>query len=234
MKKSDVLKLLKENANERGIAHWNKRGQKDSNLKSYGIGLTQLRKLAKQIGRDHELAMQLWKSDYYDAKVVGLLIDEPKKITKEQAERQVEDLRGGYLTHVFASCDATLAKAPIAFELACEWIDHDDPIRRQCGYGLIYELTKKKPKGMDDAFLLALVDRIRAEIHDEQMWVRESMNTALMGIGKRNKRLHQAALKAAKAIGRVDIDYGDDNSCEPLNVIKHLNSDHLKKKFGAA
>ncbi|OYP29418.1 DNA alkylation repair protein [Rhodopirellula sp. MGV] len=232
MKKSEVLKLLKENTNPRGVENWEKRGKKDSGLKSFGIGLTQLRKLAKQVGRDHDLATQLWVSDVYDAKVVGLLIDEPKKLTREQVEQQVENLRGGYLAHVFASCDATLAKAPFAFELACDWMDHDDPVRRQCAYGLIYELSKKNPKGMDDAYLLKLIDRIRDNIHGETMWVRESMNAALMGIGKRNKQLNKAALRAAKAIGPVDIDYGSDNSCEPLDVVKHLTSESTRKKLG--
>ena len=52
------------------------RSKQDHTLKSFGIGLTVLRKLAKQIGRDHELALQLWESDIYDAKIISLLIDE--------------------------------------------------------------------------------------------------------------------------------------------------------------
>ena len=231
MTKTQVLDLLKEHRNERGIEHWKKRGVKDSKLKSFGIGLTQLRKLAKQIGRDHKLALQLWASDYYDAKVLGLLIDEPKKVTREQAERQVEHLQGGYLAHVFSSCDATLAKTPFAFELATEWMNSKDPVRRRCGYGLLYELSKKKVKGMDDDYLLERITFIRDQIHEEEMWVREAMNAALMGIGKRNQVLNAAAIAAAKAIGPVDIDYGEDNSCEPLDVLKHLTSPHVKKKF---
>ena len=43
--------------------------------------------------------------------------------------------------------------------------------------------------------------------------------------------IRKAAIRAAKAIGPVDIDYGDDNSCEPLDVLKHLTSDYLKKKL---
>ena len=66
------------------------------------------------------------KSDYYDAKVVGILIDEPKEITKEQVEKQVDELNFGMLSHVFASCDAPLAKAPFAKELATEWTDSKD------------------------------------------------------------------------------------------------------------
>jgi hypothetical protein len=135
------------------------------------------------------------------------------------------------LSHVFSSCDATLAKAPFAFELAREWMEHEDPARRRCGYGLLYELSKKNPKGMDDAFLLDRIARIRSTIRDEDMWVRESMATALMGVGKRTRELNEAAIEAATAIGPIDVDYGDDNACEPLDVLKHLTSDHLKKKF---
>nr|MBC8289088.1 DNA alkylation repair protein [Planctomycetota bacterium] len=223
MTKTEVIALLRENKNERGIANWKTRGEKGTGLKSFGIGLTQLRKLAKKVGRDHKLAQTLWKSDYYDAKVVGLLIDEPKKLTRDQVEAQVEGLHGGYLSHVFSSCDATLPKVPFAFEVACDWMESDDAMRRRCAYGLLYEFSKmKKVDGMSDEFLLECITDIQNSIHDEDMWVRESMNGALMGIGKRNKKLNKAAIKAAKAIGEVDIDYGDDNSCEPLDVLKHL------------
>ena len=228
MTKAQVVGLLKENQNERGIAHWKK---KPRTLKSFGIGLTQLRKLAKQVGRDHKLAQQLWKSDVYDAKVMGLLIDDPKQVTRQQAEEQVEQLNEGMLSHVFASCDATLAKTPFAFQLACDWMESPDDARRRCGYSLVYELSKKNVKGMDDAWYLERIARIRNTIHDEEMWVREAMNTALMGIGKRNKVLNKAAIAAAKAIGPVDIDYGDDNACEPLNVLKHLTSDYITAKL---
>lgn len=231
MTKTQVMALLKENQNDRGIANWKKSGEKGSGLKSFGIGLTQLRKLAKKIGRDHELALQLWKSNVYDAKVIGLLIDDPKQVTRQQAEEQVEQLHGGMLSHVFASCDATLAKTPFAFDLACEWSESDDAVRRRCAYGLFYELCKKDPKGMDDAFLMDRIGHIQETIHDEEMWVREAMNGALMGIGKRNKKLNKAAISAAKKIGPVDVDYGEDNSCEPIDVLKHLTSDYLQKKF---
>ena len=233
MTKTQVLSLLKEHQNERGVANWQKLGPKTGKLKSMGIGLTQLRKLAKQIGRDHKLALQLWKTDVYDAKVIGLLIDDPKRLTREQAEEQVEGLQGGMLTHVFSSCDATLAKAPFAFELASDWMKSKDEVRRRCAYGLLYELCKKNPKGMDDEYLLDRIDHIQETIHGEEMWVREFMSGALIGIGKRNKKLNKAAIRAAKAIGPVEIDYGDDNSCEPVDVLKHLTSDYLKQKLSA-
>jgi 3-methyladenine DNA glycosylase AlkD len=110
-------------------------------------------------------------------------------------------------------------------------MESEDPVRRRCAWALQYELSKKNPKGMDDDFLLDRIEHICTNIHDEEMWVRESMAAALMGIGKRNKELNRAAIRAAKTIGPIDIDYGDDNSCQPLDVLKHLESDYLQKKF---
>ena len=61
---------------------------------------------------------------------------------------------------------------------------------------------------------------------------RGAMAGASMAIGKRNKALNRSAVKVAKAVGTIDVDYGDDNSCEPLDVLKHLTSDWLTKKLG--
>ena len=232
MTKAEVLELLEENKNDRGIANWQKLGPKAKKMKSYGLGLTQLRKLAKKIGRDHKLAQQLWKSNVYDAKVLGLLIDDPKVITKAQAETQVDQLQAGMLSHVFASCDATLAKAPFAPELAVQWADSKDDMRRRCGYLLLYELSKSKKKGgISDDQYSEYIDRIQESIHDEENWVRDAMTVSLMGIGKRNKKLNKEAIKAAKVIGVVEVDYGD-NGCKPLDVHKHLTSPYIKEKLG--
>ena len=157
MNDSEVFKLLTANKNDRGIDNWHKL-EDTQGLASFGIGLTKLRKLAKQIGKSHELALALWDSNNYDAKVISLLIDEPKKITQAQVEQQVEGLGIGLLTHVFSSCDATLAKAPFAFELVKVWMKSDDAIRRQCGYGLVYEFSKnKRNKQFTDDFFLGCI-----------------------------------------------------------------------------
>jgi 3-methyladenine DNA glycosylase AlkD len=230
MTKADVIALLKANRNDRGVKNWELLGDGTGGLKSFGIGLTQLRKLAKQVGRDHRLALQLWNTKIYDARTIGLLIDEPKKMTREQAEEQVEEVDAGMLSHVFSSCDATLSKAPFAFELARVWIKSKHELRRRCGYGLIYELSKdQRNKELTDDFFLDCAERIRKGIESEETRVRAAMGGALIGIGKRNKKLNKAAIKVAKGIGPID--YGE-TSCEPLDVLKHLTSDYLRKKLG--
>lgn len=229
---SDVMALLDAERDERGMGHWGKLGASSAGMRSFGIGLTRLRQLAKRIGRDAELARALWASDVYDARVIALLVDDPARVTRAQAERQVEELAGGMLAHVFASCDATLAKTPFAVELADAWVRSDDPIRRDCGYGLLYEASKLSGrKAPGEAFFLAHVERIAATIATEPERVRLAMGSALMGIGKRSAALNAAALAVALEVGPIEFTSAS-GACEPFDVAKHLTTDRLKEKLG--
>lgn len=232
MNQPEVITLLEQNKNEAGIKKWNQKYNQNEDLKSFGIGLTILRKLAKQIGRNHKLALELWKSRIYDVKIIALLIDDPTQITWDQAEFQVEDLKEGHLMHVFSSCDASLAKTSFVVELSSHWINNEDPIRRSCGYGLLYEISKWKKKSVpNEAFFLDKIDHISSTFSNENFHVKGSMGGALMGIGKRSVALNTAALKVAQRIGPIPFG-SEDNTCEPFNVVKHLTSDYIKKKLG--
>jgi 3-methyladenine DNA glycosylase AlkD len=232
MEMSEVVELLDANRDERGIQNWKRLGAATGGLKSFGIGLTKLRKLAKQIGRDRDLAQTLWATDIYEAKVIALLIDDPGKMTREQAEQQVEELGAGALSHVFASCDATLAKTPFVVALADEWIGSSDTVRRCCGYGLLYEVSKfTGKKAPDERYFLDHVAHISDTIDEEPSSVRLSMGTALMGIGKRSAALNAAALRVAQAVGPIEFESVSGN-CEPFDVARHLTTDRLAEKLG--
>ena len=84
---------------------------------------------------------------------------------------------------------------------------------------------------MTDEFCLGLIANIEKEIGEEEDMVRVSMGGALIGMGKRNKVLNEAAVKLAKVVSPIAYDRGETN-CEPLDVLKHLTSDYIKKKLG--
>ncbi len=227
MNKSTVLAFLKKNKDEKGIEKWKKRDE--GTLRSYGIGLTILRKYAKSIGRNAKLAKSLWNSNIHEMKIISILIDDPKTMTIDQAESQVEEIEGGYLAHVFSSCDAPLAKAPFVVELADSWIDSDDAVRRRCGYGLLYEISKSKKKSApDETYYLAHIADIDKKRDGASIPSLMSMSGALMGIGMRSKKLNKAALKVARAIGPIT----HSELCDPFDVAKNLTSDYAKKKLG--
>ncbi|MFT4516185.1 MAG: 3-methyladenine DNA glycosylase AlkD [Planctomycetota bacterium] len=231
MTKAEVLSWLEAEQDPRGVEHWQKQTQGAGGLKSYGVGLTRLRKYAKQLGRDAKLAKTLWKSKVYEAKVIALLIDDPKTMTVAQAEAQVEELAGGHLAHVFSSCDATLAKAPFVRDLAEKWMISKDQVRKGCGYGLIYELAKSKKKSApDEAAFLGYIKGIEKAYSKQPIATLMAMGGALMGIGTRSKKLNAAALRVARKIGPIDFD--PNGRCPPFDVVKHLANKAVTQRLG--
>jgi 3-methyladenine DNA glycosylase AlkD len=231
MNKADVIQLLKDNQNERGISNWNEL-YPDSPYSSYGIGLSVLRKLAKQVGKDHALAQALWASDVYDLKVMAVLIDDPKQITREQMEAQVEDVDFGMMVHVYSACGAPVAKVAGIDQVAREWVVSDDPVRRRCAYGFVYELSKSfTKKAPDEDYFMWFINHIDASFDTEDQSVHLSMGSALMGIGKRSQTLNQAALLVANRMGPIPVESGK-TQCDPMNISKHLTSDYIKNKLG--
>jgi len=224
MNTAEVIELLKENQNVKGSRISDSPGE----LECLGIGLTTLRKLGKKIGRDHELALELWESDVYEARIISLLIDDPKQITQEQANSQVDNLQEGALAHVFSSCNASLAKVPFVVELADNWIASKDKTRRRCGYGLLSEIaTSKKKSAPDDDYFLGHMQ------HIEEKYKKDGMIDgaySILCMGKRNVKLNTAALKLAKKLGRIE--WESETACEPFDLIGHLTKDHLRKRLG--
>lgn len=140
MNKLAVFQLLEENKNERGISNWKKLGYE--NLESFGIGLTLLKKLSKKVGKNHELALELWLENNYDIKVISILIDEPKKVAVTQIEAMVSSINMGMLTHIWVQ--NLFSKVSFAKELAEEWREEQNKVKRRCGYSFLYYFSKDK------------------------------------------------------------------------------------------
>ncbi|MEM6723577.1 MAG: DNA alkylation repair protein [Bacteroidota bacterium] len=224
----EVIDLLQEHANDRGIKHWAR--TYEGPLKTFGIGLTQLKKLSKKVGRNHELALELWESEYWDAKQMACLVEEPKKVTREQVEAQIPQMKGWMATHVYVS--NVMPKVACQQELAVEYIESTDDQQRRCGWLMLSNIAKNDKK-LDDAFFKPYIAKAKAELQGEENFVKDAMNGALLYIGQRSAILHKKCLSAAEAIGAVEVDYGD-NSCVAVDVVKHLSNPRILKKVGVA
>ena len=224
MIKEDLLKILEDHKNIRGIENWNKLGY--PNMSSYGIGLTQLKKIAKQFGKNHELAQKLWIEPNYDVKIIAILIEEPKKIDTLQINTMVNEINMGMLAHVWVQ--NLFSKVSFAKEMAEQWREDKNNIKRRCGFALLYYLARDTK--IKDSYFFPILERIKAEIQQEENYIKDAMNNALFAIGQRSKKLNLTCIKIAREIGKIVVDYGD-NSCEAVDVIKHLTSERMKKKF---
>ncbi len=224
-----AIDLLEWHRDERGVAHWEKRNATNGRWSSYGIGLTKLKKLAKQLGGpDAAFAEALRSEPVWECRILAILLEDPKELTVEQATRQVESLDFWMLSYVW--CTTLAPRLPYRNELAERWIDEPDDIKRRWGWMIVAEIAKADKFPGDEAFR-PLLSRIERELPGGENFVRDAMNNALLAIGMRSAALRTKALAVAKAIGPVVVDYGD-NACKAVDVTAHLNSERVIRKLG--
>lgn len=166
-------------------------------IKAHGIPAPALHRLAKRIGRNHKLAGELWQSGIHEAKILGALIGEPKKLTGTQMERWVMGCKSW--DEVDASCCYLFVFASRAWTKAIAWSRRKEEYVKRAAFSLMAYLAYRDEKAADAKFI-RLLYIIRREAQDERHFVKKAVNWALRNIGKRNISLHRAAIRTARQI----------------------------------
>ena len=194
-----ILKRLRSLANPRNVKGMARFGISSRN--TLGISVNGLRRIAKQIGRDHPLAQQLWKSGVHEARILAVLIDDSHLVTEQQMERWVKDIDSwdvcdGCSYHLFD-------KTPFAYRKAMEWSRRKEEFVKRAAFAMIAALAVHDKEARDAKFL-KFMPPIRRESTDERNFVKKAVNWALRQIGKRNLALNKAAIKTAQEIREID------------------------------
>jgi len=166
-----------------------------------GVSIPYLRKLAKELGKDHELALGLWRTGLAEAKIVAAMIDEPEKVTEEQMEEWVRDIDSWDVCDQV--CMNLFEKTPFTLKKIHEWAQRDEEFVRRTAFSLIACIAWHDKKADDEQFV-GLFEVIRNGALDERNFVKKAVNWALRNIGKRNLRLNRAALDLAREIRKID------------------------------
>ena len=169
--------------------------------KAYGVTSDVLKSMAKEIGKDHELAGELWKSGILDARALAIAVEDPKKVTEKQMDNWVNDFDN------WAVCDGTclhlFRKTEFVYKKINEYILNDKEFVKRAGFTLIAVMAVHDKKAEDETFI-RLLDVIKKEASDERNYVKKAVNWALRQIGKRNKSLNKLAVKTAEEIKKMD------------------------------
>lgn len=186
------LKRLGEKRNVEGMARYGIRAKK-----VFGVSKPKLDELAKRIGKNHELGMELWETGIHDARILGVLISEAEKVSAKQMDLWVKDLDNWDVCD--GSCCHLFVFAKPAWEKAFAWTRRKQEFEKRAGFALGAFLAVHDREARDVVFVrfLRLIER---EAWDERNFVRKAVNWALRNIGKRNIRLNRAAILSAERI----------------------------------
>lgn len=166
-----------------------------------GISISILRKMAKEIGKNHSLAQELWDSGIHEARLLAVYIDDPSQATEEQMESWVKDIDSWDLCDGF--CNNLLVRTPIAVQKAIEWSNRPETYVKRAAFSLMACIAvhlKQLPDEQFEEFL----DLVYKQAIDDRNFVKKAVNWALRQIGKRNTNLNQKAIAIAQQIQQLD------------------------------
>jgi 3-methyladenine DNA glycosylase AlkD len=195
-----------------------------------GVSVPEMRKLAKEIGKDHKLAVELWKSGIPDARIVAGMVGEPDKLTEKQMEEWARDFDSWDVCDQV--CMNLFEKTSLAEKKIHDWSQRDQEFVKRAAYALIACLAWHDKKAEDKKFT-ALFPVIKHGATDDRNFVKKAVNWALRNVGKRNPCLNRAAISLAKEIQQMD---SKAARWIAADAIRELESEavqqRLKKKFG--
>jgi 3-methyladenine DNA glycosylase AlkD len=190
-----------------------------------GVSVPDMRKLAKELGKDHELALGLWATGIAEARIVASMVGVPAKLTEEQMEDWVKDFNSWDVCDQV--CMNLFDKTPLAWKKVVDWSTREEEFVKRAAFALIACLAWHDKTAEDEKFI-ELLPVIKQAATDERNFVRKAVNWALRHIGKRNLELNKAALRAAEEIRQID---SRAARWIASDAIRELESEAVRKKL---
>ncbi|MBT3394529.1 MAG: DNA alkylation repair protein [Waddliaceae bacterium] len=190
------LKLLGNSKGKEAIARYGITPEE-----AFCVSIPNLRELAKEIGKDHKLALELWDLGIRETRILASMIDEVSLVTVKQME---EWTKGFTYWEICDQCCMNLfEKHETSYVLAEKWSKKKEEGIKRAGFVLMARLAVSDKKA-DDKRFEKFLPMIKREAVDERHLVKKAVNWALRQIGKRSMALHKTAVLLAQEIAEID------------------------------
>ena len=219
----DILKKLKSLSDPEAVKGMARYGINPDN--TLGISINKLRNIAKEIGKNHELALKLWESGIHDARLLACFVEETIKITGEQMDRWAQDFDSWDLCD--QACTSLFDLSPLAWIKIYEWAESDKEFVKRGAFSLIAGLAVHDKEAGDEKFEeVSLL--IKKHSVDERNYVKKAVSWALRNIGKRNMILNKKMIKLAEDISTID---SKSAKWIASDAIRELSSEKIQSRL---
>lgn len=188
--------------------------------KAFGVSVGDIQRLAKKLGRSHELAASLWETEWYEARMLACFVDEPERVTAAQMDRWARTFDNWGICDT--ACFHLFDRTPHAWRKVEQWAGRRDEFVKRAAFALLASLTVHDKRAPDDSYERGLV-LIERGANDERNFVKKAVNWSLRCIGKRNRALHAKAVAVARRL-----------SASPDTAPRWVGKDALRELTGAA
>jgi 3-methyladenine DNA glycosylase AlkD len=193
MNADEILQKLKSMANPAAVEGMARYGINPHN--NLGISIYELRRMAKDIGPDHPLALALWDSGLHDARLLACFVDDPVKVTAQQMDRWAADFDSWDVCD--QACTSLFDVTPLAWEKVFEWAERPEEFVKRGAFSLIAGLAVHD-RNAEDARFEQFIPLVKKHADDDRNYVKKAVNWAIRNIGKRNCHLNTQMIQLAE------------------------------------
>jgi 3-methyladenine DNA glycosylase AlkD len=162
-----------------------------------GLSVPEMRGIAKQLKRDHDLALKLWDTGIPEAMMVASMIADPRLLTEAQMDDWAQDFMAWDVCDQV--CGNLFDKSPLAWKKPAGWADRDEEFVKRAAFALMACLAWHDKTAADEQFMPFLPIIVQGS-SDPRNFVKKAVSWALRNIGKRNLALNGAAIQTAREI----------------------------------
>ncbi len=195
----EVLDWLKRRGSAKGRSGMARYGLPSTN--TFGVSMATMQPFAKRIGKDHALAQALWKTGWYEARIMAAFIGDPAEVTPALMDAWCRDFDNWGTTDTV--CFKLFDRAPQAWKMAPKWVKQKGEFQKRAGFVMMACLAAHDKDAKDAAFL-KFFPIIERGASDERNFVKKGVSWALRHLGHHNAALHAAAVKTATKLSKSD------------------------------
>jgi len=195
----EIMAKLREKANPGNVEGMARFGMEGGNR--LGVRVPDMRRLAKDVGSVHGLALELWKTGIEEARIVAALVADPERVTEELMEEWVVDLDSWDVCDQL--CMNLFDRTSLAWKKVRDWSEREEEYVKRCAFSLLACLAWHDREAEDERFT-ELFPVIMKGANDERNFVKKAVSWALRHIGKRNMDLNEAAVTFSRELIKKD------------------------------
>jgi 3-methyladenine DNA glycosylase AlkD len=218
-----IVKKLRSMANPKNVEGMSRFGI--SSADTLGISIYNLRPMAKQVGKDHKVAAELWATGIHEARILASYVDNPTKVTEEQMDAWAAEFDSWDV--VDQVCSSLFDRTPYAYGKAVEWSSREEEFVKRAGFVLMAALSVHDKDASDQEFR-EFFPIIKSCATDDRNFVKKAVNWALRQIGKRNMQLNAEAVRVAMEIQKID---SRSARWIAADALRELTSDKVRKRL---
>ena len=169
--------------------------------KAFGVPMNQIQRLGKDLGRDHALALALWKTGWYEARLLTAYVDDPGAVTSAQMDAWVKDFDNWGICDTL--CFALWDRTPHAYRKIEQWVGRKEEFVKRAAFALLASVALHDKTAPDEPFVksLKLIERAAT---DERNFVKKGVSWALRLVGRRSPALFEASIELSQRLAESE------------------------------